>query len=68
MHAPTYNDVHDCQRILPSDGFDWDPSKNLFEIYSMEEEYSTRSNFDGYINTVDSVIPSAPPTIQCIYY
>ena len=31
----------------------------------MEEEYRTSSKFHRYINTVDRIIPGAPPTTQC---
>ena len=62
-HSPTYNELHECQKILLSDGFDWDPSKNLFQISSLEEEYRTSSNFHRYINIVESRVPCAPPTI-----
>ena len=31
----------------------------------MEKEYSTRSIFHQYINTVEIRVPYAPPTIQC---
>ena len=44
-HPPTYNELHECHNILLSDEFYCDPSKNLFEISSMEEEYRTSSNF-----------------------
>ena len=63
-HPPTYDELHDCHWIILSDEYDWDPSKNLFKIYSVEEEYRTISNFHCYINIVESRIPSAPPTIQ----
>ena len=33
----------------------------------MEEEYRTSSKFHRYINSVESRVPRAPPTIQCIY-
>ena len=65
MHPPTDNKLHKCQRILLSDEFDWDPSNNLFEISSMEEDYRTSSNFHRYIKIVEIRIPSAPPTIKC---
>ena len=42
---PTDDYIRECQKILLSDEFDWDPSNNLFEISSMEEEYRTSSNF-----------------------
>ena len=51
-HPTTDNELHECQNILLSDEFDWDPSNNLFEISSMEEEYRTNSNFSRYINIV----------------
>ena len=35
-HAPIDDELHKRQRIILSDEFDWDPSNNLFEIYSME--------------------------------
>ena len=66
-HPPTDNQLHECWNILLSDEFDWDPSKNLFGISSMEEEYRTSSNFHWYINIVESKFPYAPPTIQCRY-
>ena len=31
----------------------------------MEDEYRTSSNFHGYINIVESRVPSAHPMIQC---
>ena len=67
-HPTTDNDLHECQRICLSDEFDQGPSKNVFQISSMEEEFRTRSSFCCYINIVESRIPSSPPTIQCIYY
>ena len=66
-HPPTGDEIHNCQRILRSDGFNWDTSKNLFEISSMEEEYRTSSNFHNYINIIERRIPSAPPTVQRRY-
>ena len=56
------------KNILLSDEFDWDPSKNVFEISLMEEEYRKSSNFHRCINIVDSIVPCPPPTIQCRYY
>ena len=64
-YPPTYYNVHVCQRIILSDVFDWDPSKNLFGTSSMEEEYSTSSSFHRYINILESRVPCAPPMIQC---
>ena len=66
MHPTTDNELQACQRILLPYEFDWNPSNNLFEISSMEEEYRTRSNFHRYINIIESRIPITPPTIQCI--
>ena len=65
-HPPTDVKLHECQNILPSDEFDWGPSKNLFEISSMEEEYRTSSNFHRCINNVERRVPCTPQTIQCI--
>ena len=53
-HPPTDYQIHGCQRILLSDKFDWYPSNNLFEIYSMEEEYMKRSKMHCYVTLVDS--------------
>ena len=64
-HPPTDDDINEFQNILPSDEFDWDPSNNLFEISSMEEEYSKSSSFHLYINIFYSRVPCAPPKIQC---
>ena len=64
-HPPSDNDPHECQNILLPDEFDLDPSKNFFEMSSMEEEYRTSSNFHLYINIVESRVPCAHPTIQC---
>ena len=66
-HPPTDYYFRDCQRILLSDEVDCDLSNNLFENYSMYEEYRKSSNFHCCINIVKIRIPSAPPTIQCIY-
>ena len=66
-HPPTDYHIHGCQRILLSDKFDWYPSNNLFEIYSMEEEYMKRSKIHCYVTIVEIIITSAPPTIQCRY-
>ena len=52
-HLPTYEKNLECQNILLSDEFDWDPSNSLFEISSMEEEYRTSSKFHRYINIVE---------------
>ena len=49
-HPLTDDDLHECQRILLSDEFDWDPSNNFFENSSIEEEYRTSSSFHRYIN------------------
>ena len=68
MNPPTDNDIRECQNIFLSDEFDWDPSMNLFEIYSMDEDYRTISNFYQYVNIVESRVPCAPPTIQCRDY
>ena len=65
-HPTTDDEIHECQKILILDEFDWYPSNNLFEISSMEEEYNTSSNLYRYINIVDSRVPCAHPTIQCI--
>ena len=66
MHPPNYDKIHDCKHILLSDEFDRYPSKNLFEISSMEEDYRTSSKFHRYINIVESRIPSAHPTISSV--
>ena len=63
MHPTTDNTIHYYQQIILLDEFDWDPSNNLFEIYSMEEEHRTRSNFHHYINIAENRIPRAPPNI-----
>ena len=34
----TYNYVETCQHITVLDENDWDPSKHIFKIYSMEED------------------------------
>ena len=31
-HLPTNDDIHDCQIIILSDEFDWDPSKNYLKF------------------------------------
>ena len=31
----------------------------------MEKDYRTSSKFHCYINIVESIIPSAPPNIEC---
>ena len=67
MRLPTYDDIHEYQHILLSDEFDWNPLNNLFEIYSMEDEYRKSSNFHRSINIVESIIPSALPNINCRY-
>ena len=64
-HPSNDDKLHECQKIILSDEFYWDPSKNLFEIYSMEEEYRTRSSFHQYINIVESRVSCATPLIQC---
>ena len=63
-HPPTDDEIHECQKILISYEFDWYPSKNLFEMSSMEVEYRKSSNFHRYINIVESRVPYAPPNIQ----
>ena len=65
MHPPNDDELNKCQKIFLSDEFDWDPSENLFEISSIEEEYRKSSNFHRYINIVESRVPCAPPTIHC---
>ena len=67
MHPTTKNLLHNCKRILLWYEFNWYPSKNLFQIYSMKEEYRTSSIFHRYISIIESRIPSALPTIQCRY-
>ena len=52
-HPRTDNELHECQNIPLSYEFDWNPSENLFEMPSMEEEYKTSSNFHRYINIVE---------------
>ena len=44
-HPPTDDDLNKCQWILLSDDFYWDTSKNLFKIYSMEEEIQDKLKF-----------------------
>ena len=53
MDPPTEDELHECQNIVLSDEFDWDTSKNLFEFFSMEEEYRTSSNFHRCTNIVE---------------
>ena len=65
-HPPTNDELHGCQKMIISDEFYWDTLNNLFENFSMEEEYRTGSNFYRYINIVESRVPCALPTIQCI--
>ena len=67
MHPPIDDKLHGCKNILLSDEFDWDPSENLFEISSMEDEYRTSSNFHRYINIVESRVPCAPLKIDFRY-
>ena len=57
MRPPTDEKLHECQNILLSDEFDWDPSKNLFGVFSMKQEYRTSSNFHPYVNIVESRVP-----------
>ena len=64
-HPSNDKKLLECQKILQPDEFYWDPSENLFEISSMEEEYRKSSNFHRYINIVESRSPCAPLTIQC---
>ena len=64
-HPPTNNDVHEFQLIMISDNFDWVTANNLSEIYSLEEEYRTSSNFNFCINIVESVMTQVPLTVQC---
>ena len=64
-YPPNYDELRECQNIPLSYEFYWYPSKNLFEISSMEEEYRKSSSFRRYINVVDSRVTCAPPTIQC---
>ena len=64
---PTDDKIHEFQRILLPYEFDWDPSNNLFEMYSMEEEYRTSSNFNHYIDIYGRIIPIVPTNIHCIY-
>ena len=64
MDPPIDKELHEYQNILLSDEFYWDPSNNLFEMSSMEEEYRTTSNFHQYINIVDNRVPYAPTTIK----
>ena len=64
-YRPTDGEIQECQRIIPSDEFDWYPSKNLFKISSMEEEYRTSSSFHRYTNIVEIRFLCAPTTIQC---
>ena len=40
-HPHTDKELCECQNILLSDGFYWYPSKNLFGISSIEEDYRT---------------------------
>ena len=35
---PTYDEIETCQNITVTDEHNWDPSKNIFKISSMEEE------------------------------
>ena len=46
----TNNDIQECQRVLLSNEFDWDTANNLFEIYSLEEEYRKSSNFRQHVD------------------
>ena len=56
-HPPNDDEIHDREDIILSDEFDWDPSNNLFEITSIEEDYRTSSNFYRYINIVENRVP-----------
>ena len=42
---PTDDDFHEYQWMVLSDEIERDPSNNLFEISSLEEDYRTSSNF-----------------------
>ena len=64
---PNDDEIHEYQMIVLSDGFDWVPSKNLFEISLLEDSYRTTSNFHRYINISDRIVTGAPTNIQCIY-
>ena len=66
-NTSTDNDIHECQNSLLSDEFGWCPSKNLFEMSSMEEEYRKSSNFNRYVNIVVSRVPLDFQTMKCRY-
>ena len=67
IHPPNESNIHELQCILISDEFEWDPSNNLFETYSLEKEYRKSSNSHCHANLAKIDIPCAPPNIQCRY-
>ena len=42
---PTYDELETCRNVLLSDGYLWDPSNDIFEILSMQEERHTSKFF-----------------------
>ena len=57
----TYDKIETCRHITVSDENDWDPSKHIFKISSMEEE-QWRNVFNlSYINQMRNQKPCAPP-------
>ena len=63
---PTNNyNIHEFQFILLSDKFEWNPSNNLFEMSSLEEDYITSSNIHRHVNLFTINITCVPLTIQC---
>ena len=56
---PTDHNIETCQHITVSDEHNWDPSKNIFKISSIEEYQSSNVFNLGSINQVSSQKPYA---------
>ena len=58
---PTDDNIKICRHITISNEYDWDPSKHIFKISSMDEDQMRNLFKLRSINQVRSQTPCAPP-------
>ena len=67
-HPHTDYWLHECQKILLPDEFDWYPSNNLFRFLQWRRSIGQVQISNRYIDIVEIRFLCAPPTIQCRDY
>ena len=64
MRYPMDEDLENCPHLEISDQFTWDPSKDIFNVSSMEVERNNNGLSFRNIFSVRGYVPGAPPVRQ----